>query len=240
MDEIISCPNCGQKNRIALNQDSSQAICAKCWTRLNVSKKTVQPPPTLSKEPYTPPPKSINSKGQKFWGYIFLASAMGGFIWWAVSQDTSNNIKTTTPTKTYEKSKPIPNYPEVAVPPSGVLKAYTNSIKIASLEIRTSHRANYLVKLVSVYSQMPVMSIFVRGGDTISTKVPLGTYEIRYASGEKWYGYEHHFGPETSYYKADRTFVFANTGYTITGYTITLYEVPSGNLTKSRISPSQF
>ena len=47
MSKVINCPNCGQRNRVNESSDSSQAICAKCWTKLNVSKETAQPPPPL-------------------------------------------------------------------------------------------------------------------------------------------------------------------------------------------------
>ena len=47
MSSWIVCPNCGQKNRIKEGKDNSQAICAKCWTRLGIPERVVQsPPPT--------------------------------------------------------------------------------------------------------------------------------------------------------------------------------------------------
>ena len=36
----------------------------------------------------------------------------------------------------------------------------------------------------------------------LELKVPLGTFEIRYASGKQWYGYNYLFGDDTSYSKA--------------------------------------
>lgn len=238
MSKIISCPNCGQKNRINENSDSSQAICAKCWAKLNVAKKTVQAPPP-PKEPFTPPPPSKNtnteSNGLSF-GWLWLL-VIGGFIWWVVAQD-SNNTKTTA--KSYTSSKPTPSYPEAAMPYNGEIQMYTNGERVAPFKIQTSRGANYLVKLVSAFSQEPVMTIFIRGGNTVSTEVPLGTYEVKYASGEKWYGYKHLFGPDTGYSKAESKFTFENTGYQISGYTITLYRVSNGNLRTSTISRSQF
>lgn len=58
------------------------------------------------------------------------------------------------------------------------------------------------------------MTIFVQGGSTLERKVPFGNYIVKYASGEKWYGYRHLFGPSTAYSKADETFNFhiAQTG----------------------------
>ena len=74
----------------------------------------------------------------------------------------------------------------------------------------------------------------------MKVKVPFGTYEVRYASGDTWYGYEYLFGPETSYSKADKAFTFEFDGNQISGYTITLYKVTNGNLSTKKIRPNEF
>lgn len=84
------------------------------------------------------------------------------------------------------------------------------------------------------------MTVFVRGGATVEVEVPLGQFEIRYASGENWYGPQYLFGPDTGYSKAEEVFQFTNDGYQISGYTITLYSVAGGNLRTSRISGNSF
>ncbi len=112
------------------------------------------------------------------------------------------------------------NYPQVPMPYSGQEQKFVNDKSIAPLTIQTSRGVNYLVKIVDYYSKSNIMTIFIKGGDTIKTKVPLGIFEIRYASGKQWYGYEHLFGKNTSYAKAEQRFYFSNTGYKITGYTL--------------------
>jgi len=126
------------------------------------------------------------------------------------------------------------------MPYSGQEQKFVNDESVAPLTIQTSAGANYLVKIVDYYSKSDVMTIFIKGGDTIRTKVPLGTFEIRYASGKQWYGYNYLFGDDTSYSKADQSFDFRNTGYQITGYTLTLYRVSNGNLRTSYMNPSEF
>ena len=84
------------------------------------------------------------------------------------------------------------------------------------------------------------MTVFVRKGMTAEIDVPLGLYELRYALGDEWYGYDHLFGPKTSYSKADTLFDFRDTGTQLTGYTVTLYKVPRGNLHTSTIGVDQF
>ncbi len=84
------------------------------------------------------------------------------------------------------------------------------------------------------------MSFYVRGGQEFETKAPLGIYELRYASGETWYGTQHLFGPDTIYSKADSTFNFTATGTGYNGYTVELILQTSGNLRTSRMSPGEF
>jgi hypothetical protein len=55
------------------------------------------------------------------------------------------------------------------------------------------------------------MTVFVRGGETVETRAPLGKFIVKYASGDTWYGYDHLFGPDTTYTKADETFIFSRT-----------------------------
>ncbi len=96
------------------------------------------------------------------------------------------------------------------------------------------------MKLCDYYSGKDVLSIFVHGGIDIELDVPLGTYTIKYASGTRWYGDAHLFGPETGYSKADSSFDFRIIGNQISGYTLTLYKVINGNLQTSSISPDDF
>jgi hypothetical protein len=73
------------------------------------------------------------------------------------------------------------------------------------------------------------MTVFVRGGMEPSAYTFLGTYEVRFASGDLWYGYEHLFGPGTTYSKADQSFHFRDDGSQVSGCTITLYKVQNGD-----------
>ncbi len=240
MSSVVTCPNCGQKNRINKADDSSKAICAKCWAKLAVPKQTVHAPPP-PKESYTTSQRSESSQGrgrrQTGWAWLLV---IGGFIWWLASQ---KNYQSSTPapsTKSYPEPKPTLTYPEMALPYNGDIQMFSQGNRIAPFEIKTSSGDNYLVKLVSAGTGQPVMTIFVRGGNTVSTAVPLGTYEVKYASGEKWYGAEYLFGPDTSYSKTSTQLRFENRGEQISGYTITLYRVTNGNMRTQSIKPEQF
>ena len=81
------------------------------------------------------------------------------------------------------------------------------------------------------------MVVFIRNGETATRlQVPAGTYEVRYASGETWYGDTHLFGPTTSYSKAGSLFSFGGGD----GYTLELYKQLNGNLHTNTIRPEDF
>lgn len=139
-----------------------------------------------------------------------------------------------------ENKKPEIVLDEMPMPYNGRINSYTNSQRIAPFTIKTSHGDNYFVKLKDVYSNSTVIDIFIRGGQTVETKVPLGTYKIVYASGDKWYGEKHLFGKNTSYSKTDQNLNFTQTYNGVSGYTISLYRVANGNLRTSGLNPSEF
>lgn len=135
---------------------------------------------------------------------------------------------------------PKPSYPEKTLPHNGASKLFGNYDCEAPFEIKASGGSHYIVKLVDSINGKPVMNIFVRNGHTVTTEVPLGAYEIRYACGIKWYGNEYLFGPDTRYSKAEEVFDFKIIGNQVRGYTITLYAVADGNLRTSSISAADF
>lgn len=130
--------------------------------------------------------------------------------------------------------------PELPLPKSGEVRRYTTDKGVAPLSIKSAADANYLVKLDDAYTGRQVLSVFIRGGQTEEIKVPLGRYIVKYASGDRWYGYRHLFGPDTQYSKADREFPFSFDGDSYVGYTLTLYKVRDGNLSTSPIKPDDF
>ena len=87
-----------------------------------------------------------------------------------------------------------------------------------------------------------IAEVFVREGQRASIEVPLGTYELTYATGRTWYGPKAGalFGPETGYAKADDTFTFRIDGTQIQGYTIELYLQTHGNLETKPMSAREF
>ena len=114
--------------------------------------------------------------------------------------------------------------------------------RVAPFEVRTSSGQNYYVKLKDNRTGSDVLGLFIRGGESYKTKVPLGSYKMVYASGKDWYGEldELYFGPRTSFSKADKVLDFAAAGRRINGHTISLVQVKDGNLSTSSIDSKDF
>ena len=214
---IIECTNCGQKNRIN-DENIKEAKCAKCWKIIYKNPKEIE--------------KEKKKSNTTNYSWFFWLATIIVFI--IINNQDSSSIKENT------KSESKFTQPEQTPPYTGEIQTFIPTQRIAPLKINTSYGSNYVVKLKDYYTKEPVMTIFVRGGNQIETKVPLGNFEITYASGDKWYGYNHLFGEKTEYSKADEIFSFRDTGYQINGYTITLYRVSNGNLSTTSINKSNF
>lgn len=217
-------------------------------------------------------PASASAKrqeGSTWFGFIAFTLVICGFvsiIYVAESHRTGKTPTISPPTPPpFIPSRPKadpPSYPIISrqpapdiesvnqylqrqpLPESGEILTYVRQEHIAPFEIRSSSGTNYLVKLVDAYSKQTVLTVFVRGGIPVQVKVPLGNYVVKYAAGQTWYGYEHLFGKETGYSKAETTFSFqresTSEGYSINGYTITLFKVQNGNLSTREIRKDEF
>jgi hypothetical protein len=137
-------------------------------------------------------------------------------------------------------SEPDQNMPALDLPPNGEVRYFQQAEAIAPFSIHTAPEVNYYIKLVDVETGKTVVTIFVWGGQSVKTQVPLGTYELRYATGRDWYGEEKIFGAETSCVQADKRMTFYINGSQIMGHTVSLIKRIDGNLHTHNINPSQF
>lgn len=129
---------------------------------------------------------------------------------------------------------------ELPMPPNGTITCLTENETTAPLRIVASNSGNYYIRIENIVTKKTIQTIFVRSGETIEVEVPLGSYIIKYAVGEKWYGENYLFGSSTSYYKADEIFNFHLEGEQVLGYLIRLRKQISGNLREQAIPPDEF
>lgn len=123
----------------------------------------------------------------------------------------------------------------------GVQHVYAGAERIAPFRVTTSvGQNNYFIKLVDASTNSPVMTIYVLGGSTFETRVPLGTYRLRYATGQTWYGTKNLFGPKTGYSEVEDSLTFSVQGDEVQGNDIQLVPQLGGNLATKTISPDEF
>jgi hypothetical protein len=142
------------------------------------------------------------------------------------------------------KSKPLP------APSTGLIGRGFRRNKIAPLTIETQAGTNYLIKLVNVGDAKDQIMIYVSGGQSYSTKVPLGFYHVRGASGDIWYGKEDLFGPDTRFFRLRtkngkatgelQVLHFYRQGNKIMGMTLSFKAVRDGNMEQEVISRNDF
>jgi hypothetical protein len=111
---------------------------------------------------------------------------------------------------------------------------------IAPFSVKTRPGASYLIKLVRPADGREQIAAFVMGGQPFSTKVPTGTYELRYAVGQGWIDEQEYFGPKTAFYKADRLLTFSIEGDQVRGHEVELVLQRGGNLHTSAIGKDRF
>ncbi len=111
---------------------------------------------------------------------------------------------------------------------------------VAPFVIKTQAGANYFFKLVQVQTGAEHIAGFVVGGQSFSTQVPIGQYELRYAVGEHWIDETDYFGPETAFAKTATPLKFARHGEGVTGVEVTLVRTRGGNLRTEPMTKSAF
>lgn len=123
---------------------------------------------------------------------------------------------------------------------NGEIIQYPQSEQLCPLTVEVTDENSYYIFLDSTTTQYNDMAFMVSPSSSAEVLVPLGTYEIYYASGETWYGEEVLFGSSTSYNKCEGTFDFYDDGEYYQGWTLELYMQDEGNMDTEIISAEDF
>lgn len=135
---------------------------------------------------------------------------------------------------------------ELPLPSSGLMRRFVaNSLfnspgGLPVLKVVAPAEASYLIKLARWDSNVPVLTMFVRAGESAEVTVPFGDYRIRMASGTTWYGEKIRFGPDTRYSQVDAVASFGLEGDRLLGHELLLRKIKDGNLRPSPIGADQF
>ena len=95
----------------------------------------------------------------------------------------------------FSLTKPLFSPYEVhAFPLTSELSFNSSGERKAPFSVINRTTDNYLVNLKSLDTDFVLAQFFIRAGETLETKLPIGQYQMSTASGQVWYGFEHHFG----------------------------------------------
>lgn len=179
-----------------------------------------------------------NSLFYKIALFIFLLSA--GFLFFLYTVNSAQPLQKQILVQQAEIVEPF-DQPIFDLPTNGAQTKYYNGMGVAPLQIITKEGVyHHFIKIIDWNTNETTKTIFIHAGQSIETKLPIGTYEVKYASGKTWYGENYLFGPETIYSKADKKFNFIETYEGYSGYTIELILQYDGNLKTSKIPASEF
>lgn len=127
------------------------------------------------------------------------------------------------------------------VPRTGTVFQDNLSAGWAPLQVVTADQgSHFYVKAQSTSNANAFRTMFLRSGETLNTRLPLGSYTIKYAAGKNWYGQQCLFGTNTVFNKADQEFSFTKQRDSVKGFRIELILQPDGNLGTFVIPRDQF
>lgn len=184
--------------------------------------------------------KALTNRVRKQWNYREKNCTDEAclFDWYAYQKSILQQVISTGDAKAGITNRELKKYP---LPQTGYSSNSHIEEGLSPLKIATPYGADhYFVKIEDAYTKKPIANYFIRAGDTLEVNLPLGTYNIKYASGKNWYGDEYLFGQSTAYAKANQTFNFSFDGYQYNGYTIELIQQVNGNLKTDPINKNQF
>lgn len=141
--------------------------------------------------------------------------------------------------------RPAFNASELPLPPQGGMsfsdEFVASTSPTAPLKVSTKPTdGNYVMKVEDWQTGKYVATYFIYRGGTLSVELPLGSYKFKFACGEKWYGSDLLFGPETAYSYIAQKMVFYASGDYLHGQEIQLIPQVGGNLETPSMSATNW
>ena len=185
-----------------------------------------------------------------------VALALAAFLLFPRSGDSAPPVPTQKPQSILQDKdiqewldsftpQPTAEAPQPVAVKNGQIVRYPSEARLAPFSVEapasgTSKGLYIVLSPVGSTSAKARMSFFVESGNTAEVHVPLGVFEVYYASGRTWYGPDHLFGPSTQYYKCDKSFSFKADGDEYLGWTLELYPQTDGNLDTVSVDEEDF
>ncbi len=225
---VIVCKSCGQKLRIPR---SGSYRCPKCKEpgKVERSLRYKEIVSRVVRYVLSVGPRGINKEKISVGLVVFAFIVI--MIWaWRDNRMNPQPVNFNIPQNAINTQPIDEKLQEKPLPKNGKVRISTGRMGDAPFKITTKPGGHHLVKLVNLDGTSETITIFIQDGETIKAVIPTGTYQMRIAAGNKWYGYEKYFGKEGSYSQAKENLTFEYQTDGVRGYEITLYGVIGGNL----------
>src|SRR5262249_11636574 len=109
--------------------------------------------------------------------------------------------------------EPSPPTPPAGPSPVAIAEGIVNKTvtrpALIPFQVHAAVGNDYFVKLVNASNATEIITVFIRGGSTLKLTMPVGSYRLSFAAGEKWYGEVLKFGPQTTYWTSRAMLVFS-------------------------------
>lgn len=116
-----------------------------------------------------------------------------------------------------------------------LLISYSSSSANCPLRLIANDK-NYYIKLSdTMRGDKTVAKFFLKAKEELTLKVPVGSYKIKYGSGNEQYGEKELFGRNSQYGESE-ILNFSFDGYSFQGHTISFYNTVAGNLKTNNVS----
>ena len=235
---LLPCPKCGQTLRIPSLESTLVVTCPACRHRFNLE---VDRP----KEP-----KVRKHNGLLFFLFTFVAIVATYSVHdWILSRQVRDtpyippaalrqpNVEFSQPT---QQSAKVPELKSIEPPPNGMIFILPQIGECPFEVVAPPDGVHRLVKVEDWTTREIAAMFFIRSGDRVSVKVPTGSYRIKVAYGQNWYGPNDGFGPNTSCLEFDTPVEFISVNGGFKGHSVSLQEQVNGNIRKRAIGRNAF
>lgn len=239
VDPVVTCPSCGQLNRVRLQSTAGRFRCGRCRTVLVASSQS---------SGRAGPAGPMLSRARGWVGAAIVVGLVVAYL--AMNQDGSWSTPTAEPMRsaTPPMAPPRTVLPERRLPQNMVLQetSYPGNGKLA---VSNGTQTDAFVKLTHRGSGGPVKAFYVRAGTDFEVDgVPDGEFALEFALGRDWDHEASRFTRDRHFTRFDQPLVY-ETRQTSTAdrvlwrypvHRVTLHPVPAGNAPTHGISEAEF
>lgn len=241
-EQIISCPRCGQRNRVHKQQRKVGYRCGACRTEL--------PNPFAVRRAY---PRSFSAVVRGFqWSKHGFGLAFFGILAVVVLAFlfSPSDTGTTSHHPPLDATPPASRYlPPPRSLPTGAVLSRISHVGNGTLTIDNGTRHDAVIKVVDETARQTVVAFYVAGGSAATIEhIPDGHFRVIFATGTDWDSALGTFTRDKSFARFDKPLDFVTTwrprGYDVymeySVFTLTLHPIVHGNARTTAIAEEEF